>query len=106
MLARLAVIILLLVLNGYFVAVEFALVRSRRTRLMAMVRAGAPIPDGRALDAIARGVIEADGRWPAYGHGLGHGIGLEVHELPSLGRRAKEEPIASPTVTITSTSLR
>ena len=43
MLARLAVIILLLVLNGYFVAVEFALVRSRRTRLMAMVRAGDPI---------------------------------------------------------------
>jgi CBS domain containing-hemolysin-like protein len=42
-LARLAVIILLLVLNGYFVAVEFALVRSRRTRLMAMVRAGDPI---------------------------------------------------------------
>ena len=31
---------------------------------------------------IARGVIEADGRWPAYGHGLGHGIGLATHELP------------------------
>ena len=43
MLARLALIVVLLVLNGYFVAVEFALVRSRRTRLQAMVRAGDPI---------------------------------------------------------------
>ena len=33
----------MLVLNGYFVAVEFALVRSRRTRLQAMVRAGDPV---------------------------------------------------------------
>src|ERR1019366_1681146 len=38
-----AVIVVLLVLNGYFVAVEFALVRSRRTRLQAMVRAGDPV---------------------------------------------------------------
>lgn len=43
MLARFGVIVLLLLLNGYFVAVEFALVRSRRTRLQAMVRAGDPI---------------------------------------------------------------
>lgn len=43
MLARLSVIVVLLVLNGYFVAVEFALVRARRTRLQAMVRAGDPI---------------------------------------------------------------
>jgi CBS domain containing-hemolysin-like protein len=42
-LARIAVIVVLLVLNGYFVAVEFALVRSRRERLQAMVRAGDPI---------------------------------------------------------------
>jgi CBS domain containing-hemolysin-like protein len=37
---RLAVIVVLLLLNGYFVAVEFALVRSRRTRLEAMARNG------------------------------------------------------------------
>jgi CBS domain containing-hemolysin-like protein len=42
-LARLGLIVVLLVLNGYFVAAEFALVRSRRTRLQAMVRAGDPI---------------------------------------------------------------
>ncbi|HVT39238.1 MAG TPA: hemolysin family protein [Gemmatimonadaceae bacterium] len=43
MLGRLAFIVVLLVLNGYFVAAEFALVRSRRTRLQAMVRSGDPI---------------------------------------------------------------
>jgi CBS domain containing-hemolysin-like protein len=41
--ARLTFIVVLLVLNGFFVAAEFALVRSRRTRLQAMVRAGDPI---------------------------------------------------------------
>ncbi|HUF66664.1 MAG TPA: hemolysin family protein [Gemmatimonadaceae bacterium] len=40
MLARLSAIVVLVLLNGYFVAAEFALVRSRRTRLEAMVRRG------------------------------------------------------------------
>ena len=40
MIGRLAVIAVLLLVNGYFVGVEFALVRSRRTRLEAMARAG------------------------------------------------------------------
>ena len=43
-------IVVLLLLNGYFVAVEFALVRARRTRLQAMVRAG---------DLIARFALRA-----------------------------------------------
>jgi CBS domain containing-hemolysin-like protein len=51
-LERIAVILVLLVLNGYFVAVEFALVRSRRTRLQAMVRAG---------DSLARFALAASG---------------------------------------------
>ncbi len=37
---RIVAIVVLLLLNGFFVAVEFALVRSRRTRLEAMARAG------------------------------------------------------------------
>jgi Xaa-Pro aminopeptidase len=60
--------------------------------------ASAPLQDGLALDALARAVIDADGRWPAYGHGLGHGIGLATHELPRLGRTATTEPLPSPTV--------
>ncbi len=60
---------------------------------------GAPAPVGRDVDAAARAVIEEDGRWPAYGHGLGHGIGLATHESPSLGRSAASDaPLPSPTV--------
>lgn len=40
MLSRLWLIVFLLLLNAYFVAVEFALVRARRSRLQAMIRAG------------------------------------------------------------------
>jgi Xaa-Pro aminopeptidase len=66
--------------------------------LAAAVAAGRAIPDGRALDAVARGVIDRDGRWPAYGHGLGHGIGLATHEEPRLSRSAPETPLPGPTV--------
>ncbi len=57
-----------------------------------------PLPSGPAMDALARSVIEADGRFPVYGHGLGHGIGLATHELPGLGRRSPIGPLPSPTV--------
>ena len=66
--------------------------------LAAAVRAGGAMPDGRAIDAAAREVIDRDGRWPAYGHGLGHGIGLATHEEPRLSRAAPESPLPSPTV--------
>ena len=53
---------------------------------------GGAMPDGRSLDATARAVIDEDGRWAAYGHGLGHGIGLATHELPRLGARRRRRP--------------
>jgi len=56
------------------------------------------LPSGRALHDLAHRMIEVDGRWPAYGHGLGHGIGLATHELPSLGSHALATPLPSPTV--------
>jgi Xaa-Pro aminopeptidase len=67
-------------------------------QLQAIVGAELELPSGRDLDAIARGHIEADGRWPAFGHGLGHGIGLATHERPSLSRSASDAPLPSPTV--------
>jgi Xaa-Pro aminopeptidase len=61
-------------------------------------RGAAPMPMGRDLDALARSFIERDGRWPPYGHGLGHGIGIAVHELPGLGRHSPAEPLPRRTV--------
>jgi len=59
--------------------------------------AGRPITN-RALDAAARGVIDAAGHGSHFGHGTGHGIGLATHELPSLGRSSPEAALPSPTV--------
>ncbi len=55
-------------------------------------------PVGRDIDAIARQVIVDAGHGDHFGHGLGHGIGLATHELPSLGKSAAPVPLPSPTV--------
>ncbi|MDB4907261.1 MAG: peptidase [Gemmatimonadetes bacterium] len=49
------------------------------------VRAGMT---GRDADALARGYIEQRGHGELFGHSLGHGLGLEVHEAPRLSRMA------------------
>jgi Xaa-Pro aminopeptidase len=51
---------------------------------LAAVRAGAHGRDD--VDAAARAVIDDAGHGDRFGHGTGHGVGLEVHEAPSLGR--------------------
>ncbi len=83
-------------------AVYELVARAQRTAidlLEARLAAAEPLPTGRELDAAARAVIDEDGRWPAYGHGLGHGIGLATHERPNLGRSAAADaPLPSPTV--------
>ncbi len=55
----------------------------------AAIEAIAPGVDGQDLDALARERIERDGV-ESYGHGLGHGIGLETHEAPSLRRAVSQ----------------
>jgi Xaa-Pro aminopeptidase len=39
---------------------------------------------GRDADAASRSVIEEAGLGWAYGHGMGHGVGLQIHEAPTL----------------------
>jgi Xaa-Pro aminopeptidase len=51
---------------------------------LAGLEAFAPGASGRDVDAAARDVITAAGWGEQFGHGLGHGIGLEVHEAPAV----------------------
>ena len=62
-----------------------AIVREANERASRAIRAGMR---GRDADAVARGYIEDRGFGDAFGHSLGHGIGIEVHEAPRLARTA------------------
>ena len=68
----------------------YELVLTAQEQALAAVRAG---PNGKELDAVARELIEAAGEGDHFGHGLGHGVGLEVHEGPRLSRLASEDPL-------------
>ncbi|MFM9105918.1 MAG: M24 family metallopeptidase [Chloroflexota bacterium] len=56
---------------------------------VAGIRAGMT---GGEADALARSVIEAAGYGEAFTHSLGHGLGIKVHEAPSL-RKTDEAPL-------------
>jgi Xaa-Pro aminopeptidase len=68
----------------------YELVRTAQETALQAVRAG---PSGPELDGVAREVIERAGHGEHFGHGLGHGVGMEVHEGPRLSRIAGEEPL-------------
>jgi len=75
----------------------YALVALAQRAALAGLRAGL---SGRQADALARDVMEAAGQGPAFGHSLGHGIGLEVHEAPRLARTADQVLPAGAVVTV------
>ncbi|WP_035297961.1 M24 family metallopeptidase [Brevibacillus thermoruber] len=51
---------------------------------IAGVEALKPGVTGKEADAVTREIITAAGYGDAYGHSAGHGLGVEVHELPNL----------------------
>lgn len=65
----------------------YELVLSAQLAGLKDVRPGRP---GREVDAVAREVIEAGGHGEHFGHGLGHGVGLAVHESPRLSQRSED----------------
>jgi Xaa-Pro aminopeptidase len=75
----------------------YDVVRVANERAARGVRAGM---SGRDADAIARQYIERAGYGDLFGHSLGHGIGLEVHEAPRLARTAEGALPESAVVTI------
>jgi len=61
------------------------IVRQAHDRAIAAVRPGIHCRD---LDAVARDYIREQGYEPYFGHGLGHGVGLEIHEKPVVSPRS------------------
>jgi Xaa-Pro aminopeptidase len=53
-----------------------------------------PGPTGKEVDAVARAIIDESGHAEHFGHGLGHGVGMEVHEGPRLGKTG-DQPLAA-----------
>lgn len=75
----------------------YGVVRAAQAAALRGLRAGMT---GRQGDALARDVIAAAGLGDAFGHSLGHGLGLEVHEAPRLARTVDEALPASAVVTV------
>jgi Xaa-Pro aminopeptidase len=66
---------------------------------LAIEAAGSGI-SGRALDAVARTAIAKKGFGRFFSHSLGHGLGLEVHELPRISKLSADRLTAGNVVTI------
>ena len=83
-------------LDDDLAAIYDLVLRAQETALDA-VRPG---PTGREVDAVARDLIAAEGHEEHFGHGLGHGVGLEVHERPRLARSGTDTLEAGNVVTV------
>jgi Xaa-Pro aminopeptidase len=68
----------------------YGIVRTAQERGIAAIRAGAAIRD---VDTAARKTIADAGYGERFGHGLGHGVGLRVHEDPRLHAKAEEKDV-------------
>jgi Xaa-Pro aminopeptidase len=75
----------------------YEVVREAQQAALEAIEAGA---GGEAVDAVARRVIEAAGHGDRFGHGLGHGVGLEVHEGPRLSVRSDDVLAPNEVVTV------
>jgi Xaa-Pro aminopeptidase len=75
----------------------YELVRRAQLAGLDAVRAGV---GGRDADAAARAVIDEAGHGEHFGHGLGHGVGMEVHEGPRLSQRSDAVLKAGNVVTV------
>lgn len=70
------------------------------TAQLAALEAARPGIATSALDAVARGAITAGGMGEHFGHGLGHGVGLDIHERPWVRKEGTETLAAGMAFTI------
>ena len=74
----------------------YRIVREAQQAAMAAMEPGVHAAE---VDARAREVIDASPYPGSFGHSLGHGVGLGVHELPRLGKRSEDVLAAGQVVT-------
>ncbi|GAA4443475.1 Xaa-Pro peptidase family protein [Novipirellula rosea] len=67
---------------------------------LAAIEAIKPGVEGKEIDKIARGVIAKAGLGDKFNHGLGHGIGLQIHESPRMSSNCEDVLTAGMIVTV------
>ncbi|WP_063043163.1 M24 family metallopeptidase [Nocardia pseudovaccinii] len=75
----------------------YALVEAAQRAGREALRPGAPVTD---VDAAARAVIEAAGHGKLFVHGLGHGVGLQIHEAPGIAKTGTGTLLSGVAVTV------
>ena len=65
----------------------------------AAIEAATPGMRGKELDAVARGFLERKGLAKYFVHGLGHGVGIAVHEGPMVNSRGEDYLVPGNVVT-------
>jgi Xaa-Pro aminopeptidase len=75
----------------------YELVLNAQNAALDAVRAGT---GGKEVDAVPREMIDAAGHGERFGHGTGHGVGLEVHEGPRLATTSEDELAEGNVVTV------
>lgn len=68
----------------------YAAVLGAQKLALTLIRPGV---SGKAVDAAAREVLDRHGLGEYFGHGLGHSLGLEIHEAPRLSRKSNCEAL-------------
>ncbi|WP_321370727.1 aminopeptidase P family protein [uncultured Desulfuromusa sp.] len=75
----------------------FDIVLEAHDSALEVIRPGLQISE---LDAVAREIIAHRGYGEYFGHGLGHGVGLEIHEYPAVSSRSDQCLVAGMVITI------
>jgi Xaa-Pro aminopeptidase len=70
----------------------YNLVQEAQTAVLDNIKPGLT---GKETDALARDVIMQGGYGEQFGHGLGHGVGLEIHETPIMNKTGEKDIIAA-----------